>query len=208
MEKNDSMNRFLSGEVAAASTEFIHNAMKALQNESKENTVDQFVSALKECLNDGRVCFLQITLIHHKVLLGKEFYHLQGFDSSFYLSPPIFESVLDWDWMYHPYYEFCRKIRDESKRYVMQFQKKDIDQICMLELDETKHIVRRLFSEAVSDLIRSKEFCAFGIKTGLQIQLSDYMGEYEELYTFDNESEKLGAMMNGVLQNHSSDRIQ
>lgn len=85
MEKNDSMNRFLSGEVGAASTKFIHNVMKVLQIESKKHTIDQFVSALKECLNDDRICFLQITLIHHKVLLGKEFYYLQGFDSSFFL---------------------------------------------------------------------------------------------------------------------------
>lgn len=199
MEKSDYLKLFLRKEVAAASAEFMYKAMSALQIEKKEETIRQFVSDIKEIRKVETIRFLQISLTYHKALMGKPFYGLLGFGPSLYLAPPVLERELDWGWMYNPYYDFCERISIESKKYVMQITKKDLETIFMLELDETKHIVRQLFEETAADLIQSKELCEFGVKTGLQIQLSDYMGPYEELCTFDNQSEQLGGLMNGIL---------
>lgn len=207
MEMSKAMKLFLNNEVASASAKWIFQAMSVLQTENKEKTVKAFLKELEEGIGDERVCYIQITLLRYRTLQKRPFYQLQTFGPEFYLAPPLSERDLEWDWMYEPYYRFCEEITASSRRYVMQIPAGSLSQICLLELEETKAVIRRLFQESLVGILTGQAFQKAGSGKNISFHLSDYMGEYEPLLVLNRQTKETGEWLNGIFQNHSGDRL-
>lgn len=199
MELSRAMKQFLGREVASASAEFMYRSMSALRGGRKEEQTASFLDVLKGCIQNPRVRFLQISLVRHRTLQKRSFYCIQTFGKEFYLSPPIQEKELDWKWMYEPYDRFCQRVADESRKYVMQLSKQEVRQICLLELEETKVMVKELFQEVLPHLLGDEGIRRLCREREVEIQLSDYMGAYEPLLSLNQQTEKVGEWMNGIL---------
>lgn len=117
------------------------------------------------------------------------------------------EIHLQWDWMYEPYYEFCEKITVSSRKYVMQITSEDLAQLCLLELEETKEIVRRMFQESLADILTRETFQRATSQRRVSIQLSNYMGKYEPLLVLESKTNETGEWLNGILQNRTGEKI-
>ena len=207
MEMNKAMKMFVENEVASASARWVYKDMSVLKTENKEKTIKSFLDELEEGISDERACYLQITLLRHRTLQKRPFYQIQTFGPEFYLASPLEEKELGWDWLYGPYYEFCEEIAASSKKYVMQISTEDVSQLCLLELEETKKIIQRLFQESLSGILTGKPFQKAVSQREVSIHLSDYMGEYEPLLVLDNQTKETGEWLNGILQNHSGNKI-
>ena len=109
--------------------------------------------------------------------------------------------------MYEPYYEFCEKIMVSSRKYVMQITKEDLARLCLLELEETKGIVRRMFQESLADILTGETFQKAASQREISIQLSDYMGEYEPLLVLNRQTNETGEWLNGIFQNRAGEKI-
>ena len=199
MEMNKAMKVFIKNEVAFASAKWIHQAMSVFQIEHKEKTIHYFLDELNKGIADERVHYIQIALLRYKTLQKKPFYQIQTFGSAFYLAVPLSEKELKWDWLYEPYYAFCEEIKASSKKYVMQISAENLAQLCLLELEETKEIVRRMFQESLVDLLTRETFQRAASHREISIQLSDYMGEYEPLLVLNHQTKETGEWLNGIL---------
>ncbi len=207
MEMNRAMRLFIKNEVASESARWIHQAMSVLQTENKDNTVKSFLAELEEGIADVRTNYIQIVLLRHRTLQKKPFYQLQIFGPEFYLAPPLAEKDLQWDWMYEPYYEFCEKITASSRKYVMKITNEDLARLCLLELEETKEIVRRMFQESLADILTGEIFQRASSQRKISIQLSNYMGKYEPLLVLDSKANETGEWLDGILQNRTGEKI-
>lgn len=199
MEMNSAMWLFIRNEIASESAKWIYQAMTVLQAENKDQTIKRFLDELEEGLSDIRTCYIQISLLRYQILQKRPFYQLQIFGPEFYLAPPLAEKELQWNWMYEPYYEFCEKITASSRKYVMQITDADLSRLCLLELEETKEIVRRMFQESLADLLTRETFQRAASQREISIQLSDYMGEYEPLLVLNHQTKETGEWLNGIL---------
>ncbi len=199
MEMNSAMRLFIRNEIASESAKWIYKAMTVLQAENKDQTIKRFLDELEEGLSDIRTCYIQISLLRYQILQKRPFYQLQIFGPEFYLAPPLAEKELQWNWMYEPYYEFCEKITASSRKYVMQITDADLSRLCLLELEETKEIVRRMFQESLADLLTRETFQRAASQREISIQLSDYMGEYEPLLVLNHQTKETGEWLNGIL---------
>ncbi len=199
MEMNSAMRLFIRNEIASESAKWIYQAMTVLQAENKDQTIKRFLDELEEGLSDIRTCYIQISLLRYQILQKRPFYQLQIFGPEFYLAPPLAEKELQWNWMYEPYYEFCEKITASSRKYVMQITDADLSRLCLLELEETKEIVRRMFQESLADLLTRETFQRAASQREISIQLSDYMGEYEPLLVLNHQTNETGEWLNGIL---------
>ncbi len=199
MEMNSAMRLFIRNEIASESAKWIYQAMTVLQAENKDQTIKRFLDELEEGLSDIRTCYIQISLLRYQILQKRPFYQLQIFGPEFYLAPPLAEKELQWNWMYEPYYEFCEKITASSRKYVMQITDADLSRLCLLELEETKEIVRRMFQESLADLLTRETFQRAASQREISIQLSDYMGEYEPLLVLNHQTKETGEWLNGIL---------
>ena len=173
--------------------------MTVLQAENKNKTINHLLDELEAEILDVRVCYIQISLLRYRILQKRPFYQLQIFGPEFYLAPPLAEKELQWNWMYEPYYEFCEKITASSRKYVMQITDADLSRLCLLELEETKEIVRRMFQESLVDLLTRETFQRAASQREISIQLSDYMGEYEPLLVLNHQTKETGEWLNGIL---------
>lgn len=207
MEMNKAMKCFMRNEVASASAKWIYRAMSVLQTENKEKTIKSFLDELEGGISDKRVCYLQISLLRHRTLQKRPFYQLQTFGHEFYLTPPLAEKELKWDWLYEPYYEFCEEVRAAGRKYVMQISAENLSRICLLELEETKELIRRIFQESRLGILRGQSFQRAASQKEIAIHLSDYMGEYEPLLVLNCQTKKTGEWLNGIFQNHAGDQI-
>lgn len=207
MEMNRAMRLFMKNEVASESAKWIFQAMAVLQAENKNKTVKHFLDELEKEILDVRACYIQISLLRHRILQKRPFYQLQTFSPDFYLAPPLTEKELQWDWMYEPYYEFCEKISVSSRKYVMQITDKDLARLWLLELEETKGIVRRMFQESLADILTGEAFLRAASQREISIQLSDYMGEYEPLLVLNRQTNETGEWLNGIFQNRAGEKI-
>ena len=158
-----------------------------------------FLDELEEGISDERACYLQITLLRHRTLQKRPFYQIQTFGPEFYLASPLEEKELGWDWLYGPYYEFCEEIAVSSRKYVMQISEEDLSRICLLEAEETKEIVRRIFQESLISILTGKIFQTISYQREVSIHLSDYMGEYEPLLVLNHQTNETGEWLNGIL---------
>ena len=199
MEMNSAMRLFIRNEIVSESAKWIYQAMTVLQAENKDQTIKRFLDELEEGLSDIRTCYIQISLLRYQILQKRPFYQLQIFGPEFYLAPPLAEKELQWNWMYEPYYEFCEKITASSRKYVMQITDADLSRLCLLELEETKEIVRRMFQESLADLLTRETFQRAASQREISIQLSDYMGEYEPLLVLNHQTKETGEWLNGIL---------
>ena len=75
----------------------------------------------------------------------------------------------------------------------------DLSRLCLLELEETKEIVRRMFQESLVDLLTRETFQRAASQREISIQLSDYMGEYEPLLVLNHQTKETGEWLNGIL---------
>lgn len=207
MEMSNAIKRFVKNEVASASAKWIYQAMSVLQTDSKEKTVKNFLTELAEEISDEKVCYLQITLMKYRILQKRPFYRIQTFGPEFYLASPLSEKELRWDWMYKPYYEFCEEIAVSSRKYVMQISEEDLSRICLLEAEETKEIVRRIFQESLISILTGKIFQTISYQREVSIHLSDYMGEYEPLLVLNSQTKETGEWLNGIFQTHAGNKI-
>ncbi|MCI8533654.1 MAG: hypothetical protein HFI17_16080 [Lachnospiraceae bacterium] len=199
MEMNSAMRLFIRNEIASESAKWIYKAMTVLQAENKNKTINHLLDELEAEISDVRVCYIQISLLRYRILQKRPFYQLQIFGPEFYLAPPLAEKELQWNWMYEPYYEFCEKITASSRKYVMQITDADLSRLCLLELEETKEIVRRMFQESLADLLTRETFQRAASQREISIQLSDYMGEYEPLLVLNHQTNETGEWLNGIL---------
>lgn len=199
MEMNSAMRLFIRNEIASESAKWIYKAMTVLQAENKNKTINHLLDELEAEILDVRVCYIQISLLRYRILQKRPFYQLQIFGPEFYLAPPLAEKELQWNWMYEPYYEFCEKITASSRKYVMQITDADLSRLCLLELEETKEIVRRMFQESLADLLTRETFQRAASQREISIQLSDYMGEYEPLLVLNHQTKETGEWLNGIL---------
>ncbi len=199
MEMNSAMRLFIRNEIASESAKWIYKAMTVLQAENKNKTINHLLDELEAEILDVRVCYIQISLLRYRILQKRPFYQLQIFGPEFYLAPPLAEKELQWNWMYEPYYEFCEKITASSRKYVMQITDADLSRLCLLELEETKEIVRRMFQESLVDLLTRETFQRAASQREISIQLSDYMGEYEPLLVLNHQTKETGEWLNGIL---------
>lgn len=199
MEMNSAMRLFIRNEIASESAKWIYKAMTVLQAENKNKTINHLLDELEAEISDVRVCYIQISLLRYQILQKRPFYQLQIFGPEFYLAPPLAEKELQWNWMYEPYYEFCEKITASSRKYVMQITDADLSRLCLLELEETKEIVRRMFQESLADLLTRETFQRAASQREISIQLSDYMGEYEPLLVLNHQTKETGEWLNGIL---------
>lgn len=199
MEMNSAMRLFIRNEIASESAKWIYKAMTVLQAENKNKTINHLLDELEAEILDVRVCYIQISLLRYRILQKRPFYQLQIFGPEFYLAPPLAEKELQWNWMYEPYYEFCEKITASSRKYVMQITDADLSRLCLLELEETKEIVRRMFQESLADLLTRETFQRAASQREISIQLSDYMGEYEPLLVLNHQTNETGEWLNGIL---------
>lgn len=199
MEMNSAMRLFIRNEIASESAKWIYKAMTVLQAENKNKTINHLLDELEAEISDVRVCYIQISLLRYRILQKRPFYQLQIFGPEFYLAPPLAEKELQWNWMYEPYYEFCEKITASSRKYVMQITDADLSRLCLLELEETKEIVRRMFQESLVDLLTRETFQRAASQREISIQLSDYMGEYEPLLVLNHQTKETGEWLNGIL---------
>lgn len=199
MEMNSAMRLFIRNEIASESAKWIYKAMTVLQAENKNKTINHLLDELEAEISDVRVCYIQISLLRYRILQKRPFYQLQIFGPEFYLAPPLAEKELQWNWMYEPYYEFCEKITASSRKYVMQITDADLSRLCLLELEETKEIVRRMFQESLADLLTRETFQRAASQREISIQLSDYMGEYEPLLVLNHQTKETGEWLNGIL---------
>lgn len=207
MEMNRAMNLFLKNEVASASAKWVYRAMSVLHTENKGKTIKEFLDELEEGIADEQVCYLQITLLRYRTLQKRPFYQIRTFGPEFYLAPPLTEKELEWNWLYEPYYQFCEEITDSSKKYVMQISSENLSQLCLLELEETKPIIQRLFQESLFGILTGPSFQKAASNREISFHLGDYMGEYENLLILDNQTKETGEWLNGILQNHSGNKI-
>lgn len=207
MEMNKAMNMFVKNEVASASAKWIYQAMSVLQIENKAKTISHFLNELEEGILDERVCYLQITLLRYKTLQKKPFYQIQTFGPAFYLTSPLSEKELGWDWLYEPYYAFCEEITASSKKYVMQISAENLAQLCLLELEETKEIIRRIFRESLIHILTGEVFQRAAKQREIYIHLSNYMGKYEPLLVLNNQTKETGEWLNGIFQNHAGNTL-
>ena len=199
MEMNSAMRLFIRNEIASESAKWIYKAMTVLQAENKNKMINHVLDELEAEISDVRVCYIQISLLRYRILQKRPFYQLQIFGPEFYLAPPLAEKELQWNWMYEPYYEFCEKITASSRKYVMQITDADLSRLCLLELEETKEIVRRMFQESLADLLTRETFQRAASQREISIQLSDYMGEYEPLLVLNHQTNETGEWLNGIL---------
>ena len=199
MEMNSAMRLFIRNEIASESAKWIYKAMTVLQAENKNKTINHLLDELEAEILDVRVCYIQISLLRYRILQKRPFYQVQIFGPEFYLAPPLAEKELQWNWMYEPYYEFCEKITASSRKYVMQITDADLSRLCLLELEETKEIVRRMFQESLADLLTRETFQRAASQREISIQLSDYMGEYEPLLVLNHQTNETGEWLNGIL---------
>ena len=81
----------------------------------------------------------------------------------------------------------------------MQITDADLSRLCLLELEETKEIVRRMFQESLADLLTRETFQRAASQREISIQLSDYMGEYEPLLVLNHQTNETGEWLNGIL---------
>ena len=206
MEMNKAMKMFVENEVALASAKWIHQAMSVLQIENKEKTMNHFLDELKEGIADERVNYVQIVLLRYKTLQTNPFYQMQNFGPAFYLASPLSEKELKWDWLYEPYYAFCEEIKVSSKKYVMQISAENLAKLCLLELEETKEIIRCLFRESLFHILTGEVFQQAVKQREISIHLSDYRGEYEPLLVLNNQTKETGEWLNGIFQNHAGNK--
>lgn len=161
---------------------------------------------MKEGIADERVNYVQIALLRYKTLQKKSFYQMQTFGPAFYLASPLSEKELKWDWLYEPYYAFCEEIKASSKKYVMQISAENLAQLCLLELEETKEIIRHLFRESLFPILTGEVFQQAVKQREISIHLSDYRGEYEPLLVLNNQTKETGEWLNGIFQNHAGNK--
>lgn len=206
MEMNKAMKMFVKNEVAFASAKWIHQAMSVFQIEHKEKTIHYFLDELNEGIADERVHYIQIALLRYKTLQKKPFYQIQTFGSAFYLASSLSEKELKWDWLYEPYYAFCEEIKTSSKKYVMQISAENLAKLCLLELEETKEIIRCLFRESLFHILTGEVFQQAVKQREISIHLSDYRGEYEPLLVLNNQTKETGEWLNGIFQNHAGNK--
>lgn len=206
MEMNKAMKMFVENEVALASAKWIHQAMSVFQIEHKEKTIHYFLDELNKGIADERVHYIQIALLRYKTLQKKPFYQIQTFGSAFYLAVPLSEKELKWDWLYEPYYAFCEEIKVSSKKYVMQISAENLAKLCLLELEETKEIIRCLFRESLFHILTGEVFQQAVKQREISIHLSDYRGEYEPLLVLNNQTKETGEWLNGIFQNHAGNK--
>ncbi|MFR1885493.1 MULTISPECIES: hypothetical protein [Lachnospiraceae] len=109
--------------------------------------------------------------------------------------------------MYEPYYEFCENITVSSQKYVMQITNEDLARLCLLELEETKGIVWRMFQESLADILTREAFRRAASQREISIQLSDYMGKYEPLLVLNRQTNETGEWLNGIFQNRAGENI-
>lgn len=207
MKIDKAMERFLQNEVASASARWQYQAMSVLQKENKRETIKRFVDELQEGISNEDTCYLQIALMRYRTLQKRPFYQLQAFGSGFYLMPPQMEKELTWEWLYGPYYTFCEEMTVASRRYVMQISQADLSQLFMLELEESKQVVRRVFQESLPEILRRGTVKEASSRRTISIQLSDYMGRYETLLVLDPQTRRIGDWLDGIFQDHTGDRI-
>lgn len=206
MEMNKAMKTFVKNDVASASAKWIYQAMSVLQVENREKTINHFLNELEEGIMDERVCYLHITLLRYRTLQNQPFYQMQTFGPAFYLTPPLSEKDLDWNWLYKPYYGFCQEITASSKKYVMQISAENLAQLCLLELEETKEIVRQIFRDSLIHILTGKVFQQASNQREISIHLSDYMGEYETLLVLNNQTKEIGEWLNGIFQSNAENK--
>ncbi len=206
MEMNKAMKVFIKNEVAFASAKWIHQAMSVLQIENKEKTMNHFLDELKDSIADERVNYVQIVLLRYKTLQKNPFYQMQTFGPAFYLASPLSEKELKWDWLYEPYYAFCEEIKVSSKKYVMQISAENLAKLCLLELEETKEIIRCLFRESLFHILTGEVFQQAVKQREISIHLSDYRGEYEPLLVLNSQTKETGEWLNGIFQNHAGNK--
>lgn len=206
MEMNKAMKMFVKNEVAFASAKWIHQAMSVFQIEHKEKTIHYFLDELNEGIADERVHYIQIALLRYKTLQKKPFYQIQTFGSAFYLASSLSEKELKWDWLYEPYYAFCEEIKTSSKKYVMQISAENLAKLCLLELEETKEIIRCLFRESLFHILTGEVFQQAVKQREISIHLSDYKGEYEPLLVLNSQTKETGEWLNGIFQNHAGNK--
>ena len=206
MEMNKAMKMFVENEVALASAKWIHQAMSVFQIEHKEKTIHYFLDELNKGIADERVHYIQIALLRYKTLQKKPFYQIQTFGSAFYLAVPLSEKELKWDWLYEPYYAFCEEIKASSKKYVMQISAENLAKLCLLELEETKEIIRCLFRESLFHILTGEVFQQAVKQREISIHLSDYRGEYEPLLVLNSQTKETGEWLNGIFQNHAGNK--
>ena len=74
MEMSRTMRLFIKNEVASESAKWIYKAMTVLQAENKNKTVKHFLYELEEEILDVRACYIQISLLRHRILQASNFW--------------------------------------------------------------------------------------------------------------------------------------
>ncbi len=82
-----------------------------------------------------------------------------------------------------------------------------MSRLYLLELEETKEIVRRIFQESLISILTGGTFQSVAYKRKVSIHLSDYMGEYEPLLVLNNQTKETGEWLNGIFQTHAGNKI-
>jgi len=146
MKKEDALNQFLEIEARAASSKFVFASMSCLDQEHKKATTAQFGDAMRHILREAPdLYFLQITLLRSKVLSGQPFYRLEAYGADLYLAEPLLQMEPPFDWLYDTYAGFTAELEEESRKYIFQIGKPELNRIKLAELYNCQRIVKHLF---------------------------------------------------------------
>lgn len=201
MKKEEALETFLEEEASRASSKFVFESMTCFDKKHKKDTTAWFCSKLRQILQEApELYFLQITLLRSKALIGLPFYRLEAYGADLYLSEPLMTRDLEFDHLYQSYHRFSEELELESRKYILQIGKEELNQIKLAELYNCQKIMKHLFLETVAELIGSGEFQALNADRNIQFHLSEYRGEYEILLTKDRKMEQMGGWLCELLQ--------
>ena len=201
MKKEEALKQFLENEVKSISSKFVFEAMSHISKKQKKVTIERFCASLCQLLREApELYFLQITLIRTKALIHKPFYRLEAYGADLYLSEPLLEMELELDWLYCAYERFSETLEDESRKYIFQIGKLELERIKLAELYNCQRIVKHLFLESLGSLLLSEEFVKLDVEKNIQFHLSQYRGPYEILMTKNKNLELMGGWLCELLQ--------
>lgn len=201
MKKEEALKQFLEHEVKSISSKFVYEAMSNISKAQKKVTVEHFCASLCQVLREApELYFLQITLIRTRALVHKPFYRLEAYGADLYLSEPLLETELELAWLYHAYERFSETLEEESRKYILQIGKPELERIKLAELCNCQRIVKHLFLESVGSLLQSEDFMKLDVEKNFQFHLSQYRGPYEILMTKSKNLESMGGWLCELLQ--------
>jgi len=206
MTNPEILKLFIQKEVKQVSQEFLADTMCYLEKEKKGEVIKtllySFENVLQNCKRKGKlpdIRYIQLSLKRAKALKLEPFYQLELFDDQFILNEVIESDEVDFDWIYEEYRLYCEKIDQQSKRYFQQIENSALTRIKLAQLITCNKIVKHILVEGIVHIINLDIFQEMPLEQGIQIQIGEYRGAYQIVFTSDQYTKKIGKLWYGIL---------